>query len=325
MNTNAPRIPEWLIPTAGGAVWGITVALSGVDDLRGFAWSGALLTFAALVVVPLVLRLADEEGDSAASRRLLKLAMALQFPAALLLAVSVATEQGFVALLLAAPWIAVTAEVALAGIAQVAGAKSRSVAGWCRAGGLVYFAVGGAWVAADRIGAFPLGFGMDIVQLTAVHFHYAGLALPVLAGCVLREFPRSRSASLAGFGVLAGVPMVAVGISCTQLGGSELVEVVVTTVLAISGMIVALFQARLALESRWPRASRILWAVAAVSLAFGMTLALLYGIRSLAVPLPWLGIPWMRALHGTANAIGFCLCAAIGWRLAAARRDSVAA
>jgi hypothetical protein len=188
----------------------------------------------------------------------------------------------------------------------------------------VFFAVGGAWVAADRLGASPLGFGTDIVQLTAVHFHYAGLALPVLTGCVLREFPRTRLASLAGLGVLAGVPLVAVGITGTQLGWSYLIEVFAAAVLGFSGILVAFFQVRLAIKSNWPRASRIFWAVASLSLAFGMTLAVLYGIRSLTVPLPWLAIPWMRALHGTSNAIGFCLCAAIGWRLANARRNSSA-
>lgn len=324
MTANAQRVPGWLLPVSGAAVWGIAVATAGIDDLRGFAWSGALLVFAALVVVPLVLALAEGEGDSPTARQLLNLARMLQFPAALFLVVAVPLEQGGVALLLATPWVAVTVIAAFAGVAQIAGAKSRSIAEWCRAGGLVFFAVGGAWTAADRIGAFPLGFGMDIVQLTAVHFHYAGLALPVLAGCVLREFPNSRLGALAGLAVLFGVPLVAVGITCTQLGGGELVEVVVTVVLALGGIIVAVFQGRLAFAPGWPASSRILWAIAALSLAFGMTLALLYGFRSLAVPLPWLGIPWMRALHGTANAIGFCLCAAIGWRFAAARRRSAA-
>jgi hypothetical protein len=31
------------------------------------------------------------------------------------------------------------------------------------------------------------------------------------------------------------------------------------------------------------------------------------------VPLPWLDIPWMRALHGTANALGFTVPALVGW------------
>jgi hypothetical protein len=325
MSASARRMPEWWLPAAGAAVWGIAVAIEGVGDLRGFAWSAALLSFAALVVVPLVLGLADSGGRSPTASLLLSFSRMLQLPAAILLTISVAMEPGRFALSLAGPWIAVTVIVSFAGVAQIAASKSRNAADWCRSGGLVFFAVGGAWVAADRLGVAPLGFGSDIVQLTAVHFHYAGLALPVLTGCVLREFPRNRLASLAGLGVLAGVPLVAVGITGTQLGAGQLGEVVSAIVLGSAGILVALFQAGLALSSRWPQASRVLWAVAAFSLAFGMTLAVLYGIRSVALPLPWLGIPWMRALHGTANAIGFCLCAAMGWRLAIARRNSAAA
>jgi hypothetical protein len=325
MNPEERRFPEWVKPVAGAAVWGITFALDGVDDLRGFAWSGALLTLAALVVVALVLRLAEAECDAPGARRLLNWAGLLQFPSAVLLAISVTMEQGTIAVALAGPWVAVTMLAASAGVARLLRPGRLAIAEWCVAVGLIFFAVGGAWVAADRLSWAPLGFSEDIVQLTAVHFHYAGLALPVLAGCVLRESPGGPIVTLAGICVLAGVPMVAIGITSSQLGAGLLGEAIASAVLALGGMLVALYQARLAFERQWSPLSRLLWAFAALSLGFGMTLALLYGIRSIAVPLPWLGIPWMRALHGTANAIGFCLCAAIGWRLAIAGRERAAA
>jgi hypothetical protein len=82
---------------------------------------------------------------------------------------------------------------------------------------------------------------------------------------------------------------------------------------------VAVLQLRLAAQDRWPMKVRTLWTVAGFSLLFGMSLALLYSARSYAMPLPWLDLPWMRALHGTANALGFALCGAVGWRLAAAK------
>lgn len=55
--------------------------------------------------------------------------------------------------------------------------------------------------------------------------------------------------------------------------------------------------------------------VAGVSLFFGMLLAGLYATRAFALPLPWLDIAWMRALHGTANALGFGLCGTLAWTL----------
>ena len=43
-----------------------------------------------------------------------------------------------------------------------------------------------------------------------------------------------------------------------------------------------------------------------------VVLALLYGCRAY-FPLAWLDIPWMRAVHGTANALGFGLAGVLGW------------
>ena len=44
----------------------------------------------------------------------------------------------------------------------------------------------------------------------------------------------------------------------------------------------------------------------------GMVLSTLYGLRFFDV-LPGLDIPWMRALHGTGNALGFALPALMAW------------
>jgi hypothetical protein len=45
-----------------------------------------------------------------------------------------------------------------------------------------------------------------------------------------------------------------------------------------------------------------------------MFLAALYGSRQL-LPLEWLTIPWMRALHGTVNSLGFALSALLAWKI----------
>ena len=56
--------------------------------------------------------------------------------------------------------------------------------------GLVYLAVGGGWTVLAWGGLRPLGFAAPIVLLTAVHFHYAGFALPLLTGLAGRNLPR---------------------------------------------------------------------------------------------------------------------------------------
>lgn len=147
-----------------------------------------------------------------------------------------------------------------------------------------------------------------------MHFHYAGLLLPLVAGRVVRRFPGARFAASAAVGVVLGVPAVAAGISATQLGRGPAFECAAGWGLALSGLGVALFHVRLALESKNAASVCALWAVAGVALFFGMPLAAAYATRAFGAPLPWLGIPAMRALHGTANALGFGLCGVLAWR-----------
>jgi hypothetical protein len=302
----------------GGAVW-LVSAIWQVSDLRSFTWSSALLSFAALVLVPLVLDLAGEKDEVGIPRRLLDWSRLLHMPAAVLLTVGCLFEPGFVAAGLALPWVALTGFLALAGAVRIAQDGFAPLWRLCRDAGLVMIAVGGAWTLADRFALHPLGFGTEIVQLTAVHFHYAGLVLPVITACVLREHPGWRIGNLAGWGVLAGVPLVAIGITSTQLGGGTAGEQLSALVLAPSAIIVAVLQLRLAFTGGRTRLVQALWVGAGMSLLFGMTLALLYAARGHALPLPWLDIPWMRALHGTTNALGFAGCGALGWSLARRR------
>lgn len=299
----------------GAGVW-LGVSAVTVADLRGFSWSSSLLVFAALVLVPLILDLVHDATDGPWLDGLAR----LQFPAALLLVPASLLPPGWLAVMLAAPWIVFGLALALTGVRRIARRGVASAALFCRDTGLAYLAVGALWTLADRWGLHPLGFGTDIVQLTAVHFHYAGLVLPVLAGAVLARFPASRGTWLTGGGVVAGVPLVAVGITATQLGGPRLLELVAAVVLAASAAGVAVLQMRWAAQPGRPMLGRILWLVSGGSLLFGMALAVLYAARDIAAPLPWLDVPWMRALHGTANALGFAFCGVLGWWLARSRR-----
>lgn len=78
-------------------------------------------------------------------------------------------------------------------------------------------AIGGLWFTLARLRIQPLGFGDTIVLLTAVHFHFAGFAAPILAGLAGRTLDRSGSArrvfQFSAVGIVAGTPLVAAGIT----------------------------------------------------------------------------------------------------------------
>lgn len=304
----------------GGVVWTV-FACTAVPSWQHEAWVYALLLLCALVLVPLALELGVDDADTGWAARLMGVVGRAQLPAAALLGWACVIPPGGAAALAAVPWIAVCGAVATVGwLRATRRGRQQSLGRLCGDVALLFLGVGGAWTFADRAGYQPLHFDPAIVALTAVHFHFAGLLLPLMAGLVVRFFPDSRFASRAAVGVVLGVPAVAVGITTTQLGWGTSFEAAAGCGLALGGMAVAILHVRLGTEPIGSRLVRGLFIVAGVSLFFGMVLAACYALRSVAAPLPWLGIPWMRALHGTVNALGFGLCGVLAWTLAAARR-----
>ena len=164
----------------------------------------------------------------------------------------------------------------------------------------------------------PVRASVTIVLLTAIHFHFAGFALPLLTGLAGRA-TGGLTACLAAGGVILGVPLVAVGITTTQVGFGSLLECIASWVTALAALLTAYIHLRLAVGPGYRLVVRSLWAVAALSLAGGMVLAALYGSRSYT-GLAGLDIPWMRAPHGSADALGFGLAGTVGWCLAQERQ-----
>lgn len=298
-----------------GAVVCVGFVAARVAQIGDATWAHALLLFAALVLTPLALELFRDETEPGAAARGFTWLDRLQLPAAVLLAVSCWLAPGPLALLAALPWAGVTALMALIGVTRIRhGGLRRDLDGLCRDAALVFALVGGVWTLADRGGFQPLRFDPAIVTLTAVHFHYAGLLLPLFAGLVQRELFFFRFASRAAVGVVLGVPAVAVGIMVTQLGGGPTVESAAGCGLALAGMAIGILHVRIATDGRQPLATRALLAVAGVALFIAMVLAGLYAMRAFMTVFPGLGIPQMRLLHGTINALGFGLCGVLGWR-----------
>jgi hypothetical protein len=328
----------------GGVVW-LAFVWKRVGDLKQESWAHALLLLAALVLVPAALELIEDKKRPA-SRLQRWLAMSL-FPAALLLTAAYLRDAGsWFSALAATPWVFLCLATAVRGVRGLIEGRGRQFLDvLCGEVACAFLGVGGLWVLADRTGYRPLGFEPAIVALTAVHFHFAGLLLPIFAGLATWYFPFSRMASLAAIGVVLGVPAVAVGITTTQLGVGPAIEAAAGCGLAVAGALVAILHVRIALDlpallraeqsgafgvvrketasgaamasSRLP-ITRALFAVTGVSLFFGVALAAIYASRAFVTPLPWLDVPWMRALHGTVNALGFGVCGLFAWRRVAA-------
>jgi YndJ-like protein len=170
-------------------------------------------------------------------------------------------------------------------------------------------------------------FAEPIVLLTAVHFHFTGFALPIVAGAtglaLGKHEPIGHSTAerdifrFVATGIIGGPAIVAAGF----VFSSALLKLVGAWLLAIASIGLAGFLLSV-LPWITPRLAKVLLSTSAVSLVVGMTLAATYAVGEFTERY-WLLIPQMARLYGTANALGFTLCGLLGWALAAGTEKHV--
>jgi hypothetical protein len=269
------------------------------------------LLLAVLVVTPLALSLCERDVIPTARGWV----PPLQLLAAVLVVASYAVADRIEAGALSAAWL-VFAAGAAAGVRRVVWERTivaRDTPVLCAAVAMIDLLVGAAWLTAARGGLLPLRFGEPLVSLTAIHFHYAGFAVAVLAGVAVSRLRaaahRSRGVAMVAAGVLAGPPAVAVGFLVSA--GARALAVSIFTA-AVVGLAVLLLRVA---GSEPRRLARTLLATAALAVLFSIFLACAYawGEWSGAA---YLTIPRMVAVHGWVNAFGFTVPALLGLRLA---------
>jgi uncharacterized protein (UPF0548 family) len=293
------------------AVLGLAVWVTALVFLQP-EWAAALLLFGALVIVPLGLALlhdAEERGQVSVSRGGI---VYFQIAAAACLTASFAmSAPGPIAAALSLPWLCFTLWIAAIGLLRLLQSSRLSLDACCLDAAMIFLAVGGVWTTASRYGARLMGFNEPIVLLTGAHFHFAGFALPLLTGLVGRNL-QSVPARIAAAGVIAGVPLTAVGITV----GSRLplVEALTSWELAAACMLVAFLYFRLAIRPG-PATFRLPLLVSGMSLLAGMGLAAAYAL-GVYTKQNWLDIPTMIRWHASINALGFALPGLLAWTLA---------
>jgi hypothetical protein len=283
------------------------------------AWPRLVLLLAALVLVPgyvfVVLRRASAPWPA------LSVWQVPACGAALLLIPAQLLPAGYLAGLLTFPWLIVTLGLARAGWRRFWQHRTPEPGWLALYAGLIYVSVGGIWMLGDRLGLSVFGFSTQIIQLTAIHFHYAGLFFPVLAGLGWLAAP-SRTGAAACYLAIAAIPMTAIGITLVQIWQWYLWEGISGAGVAIAGGMTAFAYLRLAVTGPWPRGTRMAWGVMSLSLIFSMCLACLYAVR-FWVTVPILSIPFMRTWHGAANVLGVTLMGLVGWIVAEIRAARV--
>ena len=267
-----------------------------------------ILIAAPFLIVPLGLWHLDREGVAGTGLRRQGLVYFASWCSAILLAISLLLPTGTWAGLLAIPWMLFTYILAGIGLVHFFRHVRSLNEQLCYSAALVYVAVGGTWAMVSRSGMQVMDFEPTIVLLTAVHFHYAGFALPLLSGLAIRTMTRHHLARLMILLIIVGIPLVGVGIA-----GDPLVEIIAVGILTSGCVGLALVQLGIALRCSLEPARGLLL-VSSLSLLLGMLLAVIYGIGEYRGE-QLLGIPLMIPLHGIANSAGFSLAGLYGWRV----------
>jgi YndJ-like protein len=298
----------------GGAVWIAVVAESRLHSGR-LNIIQILFLLGPLVVVPLGLELCvrlTSEREIGLPIRIIQMA---QLAGALFAAASFWFQPGITAAALAFPWICFSCLIGIRGLLKLFRGEWKNLKMACLVASFLYLPIGSAWLVASRFGLTPMGFQEPIVLLTAVHFHFAGFAAPLLAlaaGSTIEKgrFTLQRIFQIVAPGVLIGPGLLAAGF---VIGPSSKLAAALLVGCAEIGLSI-LFLAELR-SIRSPLARAFL-AISAASVLFAMAFAGAWAIGEFPLQ-PFVHLDEMARFHGTANAFGFVLCGLVGWTISA--------
>jgi hypothetical protein len=296
----------------GAIAWVVIVAMQLGVTRSGHVVIEYLLLFAPLVVVPLGVRLSARRNERGKHPALFVVLSYLHPLAALAAVQAVLIDSGMPSGFAAGIWCAFCFVTAAWGAVRFFSAREKSLHEFAIDAGLLYLAIGGVWFTLTRLGERPMGFGHDIVALTAVHFHYAGFAAPIVVGLAGRALVQSgRSHVLWRIGARAVIVcpiVIAIGITTAPV-----VEVIAAFALAIAlTMCMAVVALRVAVKLE-PLPAVLLWTCAA-SLSMTMALACAYALGEFTNQ-KWIDVSRMAWIHGLVNVFGFALPGMVAWTL----------
>ncbi|HEY8738484.1 MAG TPA: YndJ family transporter [Candidatus Dormibacteraeota bacterium] len=301
------------VAVAGAVVW-IGVIAGSVTGLVHLTLIDVLFLLAPLVIVPLGLRLV--QFDEGLPSRLLGLAILIQPAGAVLAVVAFLIPTGIAAGVVASVWLLVCGIAALGALAHLIAGRSLHPIRLVPAAAVGFMAFGAVWLVLSRAGIRPLGLDRQIVELTAVHFHFTAFAATLLAALVLIRLRDERGtwhnvALAAAIALVLGSPVLAAGwgtpIHVLQVLGAILVAT------GVIGTAAIMFFRTDSLAA--PGTAHALLRIAAVMPLLPMILAVEYSTGR-TFGFPTLDIQTMALVHGNLNALGFVFLGLIAWTMA---------
>jgi YndJ-like protein len=297
---------------AGTVLW-LLLLFINTQDSRETELIVRVFLFAVLVIVPLALFLLSTPRRCGKHSLPYRLAVFLQPAAGVIAALSFLLQPGLTAGLFASFWLLVDLLIACFGLWRLFQRGVRPIEELSIDVAMIYLPVAGIWFVISRLGVQLIGFGDTIILLTAVHFHFAGFAAPIIVGMtgrMLKNRPHPKGCfQVSVVAVIAGTPLVAAGITF-----SPLLALVGAAVISLGLILLAGLTMGWLIASIESGVKRFLLLFSSLSSCSAMVLACTYAY-SIATKTLIIDIPTMAVSHGLLNAFGFAACGLVAWSM----------
>lgn len=263
----------------------------------------AIVLFSILVFIPIIFLLLDWRQRDETVLPLAKWTMLIYPLASGSAVLAFVVDSPFFATV----WFAYTILVAVMGVSRVLERGLKPLSELAIDSGLIYVSLGGFWFVATVMNMEVMDFSPYIIFLTAVHFHYSALVIPIMVGLLGRLGLKHQRLYTAVTIIIIISPMtVAIGITYSRI--IEFVAVIIyLTAFYLYGYLVltATFKNVMA---------KALVSLSALILLLTIAFSLYYAYGRVTSSLT-LSIDQMVWIHGVVNALGVLLPALIGWSL----------
>ena len=287
-------------------VWAIVAAVAWRVDDATLDMPAVLLLFGQLVIVPLGLGLLDGGGPriAVALHRGGRVGVRIGGVAAL---AALALPRGEISAAVAALYLLPVLAIALAALLRFVTDDRRDMRGVADTAAAGFLFVGAVFFVIHRQGIAFGGMPEHILQLTAVHFHFTGYGLGLMAGALAGRSPR-----IGGIGVAVLVG----GMIVTPIGFLTVPAIqALGAILVVAALLLVAVGTVMVLGRIGSGAARRVLFVSSVFAWLVGGMAAVYAISE-AFGRPAIPLVAMAALHGTFAAMGVVFCGLLGWRLA---------
>ncbi|SDO24754.1 YndJ family protein [Alkalicoccus daliensis] len=289
---------------AAGVLWLIFTDINVVQ---------AALALSFLVLIPLLLHIAVPKRPDLQVESLLTWLSKRSFLAGIFGLISISFNHTFVSVSSALVWFLFMLAVAACGAWRIQKRGLYPAEETIIDTGLIFTGAGGLWLVLwqggiDRL----LPYDELTMSLTAVHYHYSAVVIPILTGAFGRLLISIRGYTgppyrFLAIGAAIGSPLIALGV--VQGPPLELVYVFIYAVL-----LYWLSIWWLCMLPKISLRSKLCLSLASISLMISMGVTFLYAL-GVTLGEPIISYEKMFYWHGAVNAIGFSLFGTLGWYL----------